>query len=89
MRQGLKQGISLCLIFVLLFGLCVPVLAEGGKSTFQHYLMIGDSLGIYCGSPTKEEYIKNIVPVYFNAGLPFPDTYSDLLKNDPNLNIVE
>ena len=82
MRRSVRRVLSLCLVLSLTLALCIPAFAAGNVC-FEDYLMIGDSIGVYCGDPPKEKYI----PVYSNAGMAFPGTYSELLKNDGELGI--
>lgn len=83
MKKTLFRVLSLCLAVIMAFGLCTAAFADGGKQGFEHYLMIGDSIAVYCGDPPKSDYI----PVYFDPSLTFKGTYSDRLKSDHELGI--
>ena len=80
--KNMKKLFSLLLTLCLLAAMGASAFAEG-----KTYLMLGDSVAIYCGIPTQAE-LNMCHAVYTNPGLTLPGTYSEMLKNDPQLGIT-
>lgn len=81
MKNTAKKVLSLVLAFCLLAALTTVAFADGKK--FEKYLMIGDSVSIYCGTPASKAYTT----VYLNPSYILSGTYSDRLYHDPDLGI--
>ena len=81
--KNMKKALSLLLALCMLAALSASALADGGKT----YLMLGDSVAIYCGVPTQAE-LNSVHAVYSDPSRPFPGTYSEMLGNDPQLGIT-
>lgn len=80
--KNMKKALSLLLVLCMLAALGVSALAEG-----KTYLMLGDSVAIYCGIPTQAE-LDMCHAVYTDPSRPLPGTYSEMLGNDPQLGIT-
>ena len=79
MKNTEKRFLSLLLTLCMLAALSVSAFAES-----KTYLMLGDSIAIYCGIPTQAE-LNMCHAVYTDPGKPLPGTYSEMIKNDSQL----
>ena len=80
--KNMKKALPLLLVLCMLAALSVSAFAEG--KTFENYLLITDSIGVYCGVPAPN---NPHIAVYSHPNQTFPGTYSELLKNDQSLGI--
>lgn len=71
MRRSVRRVLSLCLVLSLTLALCIPAFAAGNVC-FENYLMISDSIGVYCGDPPRKSIFPSIpMPVWLSPG-PIP-----------------
>lgn len=82
MKNSAKKILSMLLVLCMLAALTVSAFAAGPERV-GNYLMLGDSVAIYCGASETED-----TQVYINPNLTFRRTYSERLKQDPQLGIT-
>lgn len=82
MKNSAKKLLSMLLVLCMLAALTVSAFAAGPERV-GNYLMLGDSVAIYCGASETED-----TSVYTHPEQTFRKTYSERLKNDQNLGIT-